>query len=311
MRAKNTSVLFFVLCFQAAISQLSAQAFTQIYRPLGISNQLFFSKVAPAPNNGYYVAGEFGSDQRITVARLDAQGKPVWVKVPDDDRSVYDLAVLKDGSVLVFNNNGSYHEYFDASVLHLGADGSFISENIWGDPGNIDRLGSVVRLASGEYLASGTVGLEDGAAEVLLLVKFSETGKVLWSKTWDQGGFGGYSKPIEIPGGGFYTVAHRLDDEPKAALCRFDSAGVFMWAKTYDFGEEIWLNAGLRLPDGTLVRFQVGQRPDFGQTQRRGESRVDKSTFRPQCLQCQQYKPLRPPDHCVGRRDQQPIPSGG
>jgi hypothetical protein len=262
-------VLLLCLLLQhgAFLGHLSAQAFTQVYRPLGISNELYFLRVEPAPGGGFFAAGEFGTDRRIVVARMDAQGKPVWVKIPGDLREVSNLAALKDGGLLVFNNNGSYHEYFDASVLRLGADGSFIEENIWGSADLVDRLGNVARLSSGAVLASGTIGIEDGLEDHLFLTKFSENGKLLWAKTWSHGNFGSFSAPIELPGGGFYTTAQRVGGDVTAALCRFDADGNFLWGKTYDFEKEILFGPSVIYPDGSLLfsAFSLDE-PELGGT---------------------------------------------
>jgi hypothetical protein len=248
LRMKTKALLTYLLCCCMAPASLSAQAFTQIYRPLGISNELVFYRIAPAPDGGFFVAGQLETVSQIVVARLDAQGKPTWIKVPADQRSIYDLIALKDGSLLVFNNNGA-----DASVLHLDPDGNFIDETTWGAPETVETLGGVVRLASGEILASGASVPNEEEEGHLFFVKFSEKGKVIWEKTIKHG-FGSFFNIMEIPGGGgFYLAAQRFGPGPTAALCRLDAAGSFLWGKTYNFGlGEILVDHAVLHPDGNI-----------------------------------------------------------
>jgi hypothetical protein len=75
---KTKALLTCLFCCCMAPASLSAQAFTQIYRPLGLSNELAFYRIAPALDGGFFVAGQLETVSQIVVARLDAQGKPFW-----------------------------------------------------------------------------------------------------------------------------------------------------------------------------------------------------------------------------------------
>jgi hypothetical protein len=250
--------IFLVLLFYDLIAPigLSAQAFTQIYRPLGESSELYFGKITPTSDDGFFAAGDFADILKVLIARLDAKGKPVWVKIPEGQRALTDIIALKDGSLLVFNNNRSYQGGVDASVLHLGSDGRFVDEIIWGTTETADILGRAVRLASGEVLATGTTTSKQGEKGHMFLVKFSEQGKVLWSKTMSLAlGFGSFSNLTEASDGGFYATAQRLGPT-STTLWRFDADGNLLWGKSYDFGlnpGNIWLNHGLRYADGALL----------------------------------------------------------
>jgi hypothetical protein len=246
MNTKAFCSLFLILWCWAVPADLPAQqqAFTRAYYP-EVPNILYLYKIKPAPNGGFFAAGDLQPGQKIVVARFDAQGNLLWAKTPGDQRSISNLMPLKDGGVLVFNNNRSLNNYFDASVLHLGPDGSFIDETVWGKEESIDRLYGATRLASGEILAIGTSS-EDGTG--IFMMKFSDKGAVIWSKNWETGGLGTFSAPIEAADGGFYTTNG-------SALCRFDTAGNFLWGKSYDFGTEDGpsFGSGIVYPDGSLL----------------------------------------------------------
>jgi hypothetical protein len=231
---------------------LKSQGFTRIYRPLGISNELPFFRIEPAPNGGFYTVGRFVTSPQIVISRFDAQGKPLWSKIPADQREVSNIIALKNGRLLAFNTNRG--QASSGSVLLFDTEGNVVEETLWGTAGASGALWNAIQLASGEVLALGSSISKDGEEDQLFIVKFSETGKIVWKKTWEQGGYARFSHLIEIPSGGFYITGDRFGNGVTALLCRFDANGVFQWAKTYDFGGgSANIQTTLLYPDGSLL----------------------------------------------------------
>ncbi|GAB4497043.1 MAG: hypothetical protein OHK0019_29910 [Saprospiraceae bacterium] len=238
----NTAFLLLVALLLAPFS-LQAQAYTRVYRSELGTKEMAFSDLSLAPDGSWFAAGQGVGNFQMSVAKFDKSGDLLWAKISDNRHSVSSIVALQNGGVMVFGNNQDFQSYFDASAMLLDAEGNFISETIWGQPGDIDGWTEAKRFANGEVLAMGTTLMEDLFIDQLLLAKFSDTGDFLWEKSF----IGGFANIIEIPdNGGFYLAG--------ANLARFDADGEPLWGKTYDFGgEDIGIYKGVRCPDGSLI----------------------------------------------------------
>ncbi len=244
----------------------SAQTFTKVYAPdnsLAQFENIAFSSLTPAPGGGIYIAGDArsSSDQTIFISRCDQDGAVVWSKQPEESRNARALVALNDGSVLVFNNNIGFQDYFDASVLHLGSDGSFIEETIWGEANDQDDWYDAKKMDNGEVIAIGMSRANTALSGRLLLVKFDANGQVLWEKLFNNSPLSffsimGFREVIPLPSGEFYVLGQSFDFSTGQALGllgKFSADGSFQWMKSYQYGTDgSYFQSGQVLSNGDL-----------------------------------------------------------
>lgn len=235
------------------LSFLKAQDFTRVYRA-DVSNKEFaFYDLDAVPGGGWYASGQGVGNFQLSIARFDANGSVLWAKISEERRGVSSIVALQNGGVMIFGNNQDFQSYFDASALHLNADGDVVNETVWGQPNDIDGWSAAKRFANGEVLAIGVTLTEELFVDQLLMAKFSATGGFLWEKSFE----GAFADIIEIPdNGGFYLTG--------ANLARFDADGEPVWGKSYDFaGEDVGIFKGIRCPDGSLLFAGWDRRVNF------------------------------------------------
>ncbi len=232
----------------------AAQSFTKVYS--AGNNSLQFTHIEPNPGGGWYAAGYARNSTEIAsfVSKFDAFGTLLWSKKPAESRDPRALVRLNDGSLLFFNNNGGFQGYFDASMLHMGADGSFISETIWGKPDDQDDWFDAKKMSDGTVVAIGMTRESSSFSERILLAKFSATGQILWEKTLDGGLFSRFSSILPLPSGDFYAIGQSFGFGGTLSLLgKFSVNGDLDWIKSYQYGtDESYFLAGQTLSDGSL-----------------------------------------------------------
>ncbi len=244
----------------------SAQTFTKVYAPdnsLAQFENIAFTSLTPAPGGGIYACGDArsSSDQTALISRLDQDGMVVWSKQPEKSRNSRTLVALNDGSVLFFNNNIGFQDYFDASVMHLGSDGSFIEETIWGKQADQDDWYDAKKLDNGEVLAIGMSRISTALSGRLLVVKFDANGQVFWEKLFDIGlpgnfGIANFREVVPLSSGEFYVMGQSFDFSTGQAvglLGKFSADGSFQWMKSYQYGTDgSYFQSGQVLSNGDL-----------------------------------------------------------
>jgi gliding motility-associated-like protein len=239
------------------------QSFTKVY-DAGV-DMLQFTDLSPATNGGWYAAGltRDSAEMGACVSKFDANGDLLWSKIPAESRDARALVTLNDGSLLFFNNNSGFQGYFDASMLHIGADGSFISETIWGKPDDQDDWFDAKKMSDGTVVAIGMTRGSSSFSERVLLAKFSATGQVVWEKTFDGGLFARFSELLALPSGGFYAIGQNFSNGTiLSMLGKFSPNGDLEWVKSYDYSPDNTYFSGIQaLSDGSLfiVAYQTAQ----------------------------------------------------
>lgn len=240
----------------------SAQRFTKVYAPdnsLAQFENMFFYNITPASDGGMYTGGYARSDSNEIagfVTRFDQDGTVLWSKRPEESRDARAIVELNDGSVLFFNNNVGFQGYFDASVLHLGGDGSFIEETIWGKPDDQDDWFDAKKLDNGEVLAIGMSRPSSSIAERLLIVKFGTNGQVIWEKIFSGGFIERFSEVLPLPSGEFYVLGQSFSfatGQAISLLGKFSADGTLQWMKSYQYGTDgSYFQSGQVLSNGNV-----------------------------------------------------------
>ncbi|MEI6411113.1 MAG: hypothetical protein WCR52_17125, partial [Bacteroidota bacterium] len=246
---------FLIIGALFVVSNSTAQTFTKVYT--AGSYQLSYNSIVPINGNGWYAAGgaRTGTENAAFISKFDNSGNPLWSLKPEENRDARALVTLNDGSVLFFNNNSGFQGYFDASVLHLGADGSFISETIWGKPNDQDDWYDAKKMPNGEVMAVGMSRESSGFSERLFLTKFSSTGQVLWEKIYDGGLFARFNEILPLPSGDFYVIGQSFNTGIAVSLLgKFSGNGDVQWVKSYDYGmKNSYFLTGQPLANGSIL----------------------------------------------------------
>ncbi|MCB0554576.1 MAG: gliding motility-associated C-terminal domain-containing protein [Phaeodactylibacter sp.] len=232
---------------------ISAQATFGKWFSAPSGNNIRFAAIAPTPDGGWLAAGQEQEPGFAFFSRFQPDGSLSWSRQVSQSRLVRDLLGFPDGTFLVLNNNQSFNDYFDASMLHLAADGSVLGEKVWGTPEGQDEWYAGTVLASGDALCVGiqrdysVFPLFDG----LSLAKVSPDFNVLWSRTWKAPGLMSPTGVAAVAGGFFVAAELSENFDPSLALLRFDDDGNLLWARSFDWNGGLQGAAGVvGLPDG-------------------------------------------------------------
>jgi len=255
--------LLFTFCSVCCVFHTQGQSFINTYN-FG-SDFSGFARLSEAPGNSIYAAGWFrdANTQGTVLTRLDATGNPIWAISPAEAREPRALVTLNDGSVLFFNSNLEFQDYFDASVLHVDANGVLKQELLWGLEGDQDDWFAAARFDNGEVIASGISRAEQSFSQRAFFVRFSATGVPIWERTYDFDNIGSFTRIVPLSDGSFYAAGNFFANAKRLnVLAKFNADGVIDWVKTYDYGaNELFWSGLIRLNDGTLG---VSAIPAFG-----------------------------------------------
>jgi gliding motility-associated-like protein len=233
--------------------QCEGQTFTKVFS--NSDSLIGMSGVTPINSGGWYASG-FKRDYKgifSFLTKFDVDGNLLWSKIPDETRDPRALVALNDGTALFFNNNSGFQGYFDASVLHIDTDGSFISETIWGKLNDQDDWFDAKKMDNGEVIAIGISRESSAFEERTLLVKFSATGQIVWEKTYKGALIGRFTDILPLPSGDFYAIGQNNTLGTNIGMLgKFKANGDVEWVKTYDYAPRAsYFLAGLTLPDGS------------------------------------------------------------
>lgn len=185
-----------------------------------------------------------GSDDAF-IAKLDAQGKPLWARAlgGSDSDAAHDLAVDTDGSIHVTGSFMSDLPVDDKTTLHskgnedvflleLGPDGDVVRGQAFGhryrDFGQrvaVDGAGNVILLAEfmDEVAFGGPVLVSEGNRD-LAVVKLTSTGGHLWSRRFGSP-FNEYGLGLTVDPAGNIALTGSFDNEIDFGGGKLVSAG--------------------------------------------------------------------------------------
>ncbi|MFN7326011.1 MAG: gliding motility-associated C-terminal domain-containing protein [Chitinophagales bacterium] len=226
---------FLVIVFLVNQVWMQAQPFTKVFtRGNDLLNYLVLEEY---PDNGWIAAGSTRTGNSISalISRFDALGNIIWTKSTGYRRDPRAIVTLGNGDLLFFNNNVDINQYFDASVLHLGSDGSFKNEVVWGAPEDQDDWFDARKTQDGGAIAVGMSRLSSDIIQRILVVRFAASGQVVWEKMYDVPELLVFNKVVPIPTGGFFLLGDTYDFADRGVLIvRCDENGDILWSKEYD-----------------------------------------------------------------------------
>ncbi len=195
--ARRFSLL--LLCCAAALSAVPLPA--DCYGTAGYERA---RAIAPAPDNGWYLAGTSvagsSSDTNLLVIRVDSLGNPLWARTnlaraSGEGADVVASAVTDaDGGVVLAGWTSSYGAFrppaypqnSDILLCKLDPAGNLVWGRTFGRSGN-DRAWSVARTTTSPgFIIAGST--DSGPNQQIIVIKTDPLGNRLWQRRYTFGG---------------------------------------------------------------------------------------------------------------------------
>ena len=229
-------------------------------------NATIASGAAVGPDGHIYVSAHFGGvntgDPAHLESRLlkfDSSGNLIWARawggigepgVPGFDQS-HGVATSADGVFMVGETNNFFAN--DAYLVKFDFDGNLLWQRDWGVDGvqapftGLTVAFGVTTDAEGNAYFTGNTS-DSGHSKNIVLVKFSGTGDLLWSKVGGPGFGTGRDVAVSPDGAAVFVSGNILADDPDffggfAFIAEFTSAGKAKKANTWGSSPEFSASA--------------------------------------------------------------------
>jgi gliding motility-associated-like protein len=245
-------LILYCLCSLPPIWLAAQASFGKWFAPPSGTN-IAFTAVVPTSDGGWLAAGEERGAGAAFFTRFQSDGSIAWSRQATQIRQLRDVLAFPDGTFLALNNNRSFNEYFDASMLYLSADGAVLADKVWGTPGGQDEWYAGMVMASGDAICVGIQREYDNLPFIqgLSLARVSPGFELSWSRTWQAPGL--YT-PTDVAEAvdGFFVAGELLEDfQSKLTLLRFDGDGNLLLTRTFELDGGLQGSTGVvGLPDG-------------------------------------------------------------
>jgi hypothetical protein len=194
-------------------------------------------------DGGYLIASDFNDNVNSSfdyfLTKIDGNGITQWSKNfynPNYRASELGTKQTIDGgfiSVGAYESSGGQGQK-EILIIKTDALGTLLWSETIGGTGD-DAGYSIIQLASGEYVISGTTTSSGAGMKDIFLLKINAFGNMIWSKT-----FGGiaddYANTIEATSDGGYIIGGSTESFGNGSdilLIKTDATGNILWSKTY------------------------------------------------------------------------------
>ncbi|HEY5998950.1 MAG TPA: hypothetical protein VI078_06545 [bacterium] len=222
--------------------------------------------VAAAADGSVYVTGEtfVGEGQADLVLRkYSANGTLLWADVYDGPDGLWDtgrsVAVAADGCVYVAGYSSVPGQDVDVLLRKYSAAGEALWTRTYNDPENRGDQGEAVAVGrDGSVYVAGTTSV--GGLGALLLLKYSPSGTLLWSRTYRRTvnfvSSSTFGTAVTVDKFGAVYVAGYTGTSPGYLLLRkYSPAGTPLWTRALNSAAK-WGDSGFGVaagPDGICV----------------------------------------------------------
>lgn len=211
-------------------------------------------------DKGFILSGSSYVDatklQQFYLVRTNSNGDEIWSRTfganAADDKA-YTVQPLANGDFLVAGSTQDVStSNTDAVLYYLDTNGNIQWSVPFGGAG-IQEFKQVIVVSDGYVcVGSSVVGKNSKGQDNrdALLVKFSKTGQILWSKTYGTEAYEDAQSIIQLASGHFVFCGKDTSD---AIVTRTDKDGVLQWTKKFGNENEDEANAILQSKDGNII----------------------------------------------------------
>ncbi|MBI2930264.1 MAG: hypothetical protein HYY16_01315 [Planctomycetes bacterium] len=234
----------------------------------------FGEAVQPTPDGGCVVVAyvdSFGAgDQNVWVAKIAANGTPVWQKTYGGFTvdTAYDVSIAPDGSIFLACLTASFSAgSYDAWLIKLAADGNSIlwEKSLGGS--SMDGIYSVRALSDGGCVAAGITLTFGAGLRDAWLMRLDSAGQVVWQKTYGATGNDSASC-VRATGDGGFLVGGRTSSFGAggydAWVLKLDGNGAISWQKAFGIASDDYVYSLQPTTDGGGIVAGTTQTPAGG-----------------------------------------------
>ena len=212
-------------------------------------------------NTRTYGVNTPSANQDALIIKYDSSGSISWSKSwgGPSEEVANSIIQTSDGGYAITGYTYSYGSNGDMFVVKYDQTGTIVWNNIWdSSTSDYDEGRHIIETDDGSFVVAG---LSYAASEDALLVKYNSSGSLLWSNTWDGGGFNGDSafSVIETSDGS-YAVAGV--SEYNVLTLKFSSAGALLWTRTLGDWNDDYGYSIIETDDGGYVT--AGRSASYG-----------------------------------------------
>ena len=217
---------------------------TQVYQlqwnvTWGNENDTYITGMAADSNNYIYICGYTkntpGGIEDIFLRKFDTNGNLIWNKIwhnPQMDYS-YDIIIDKNDNIYICGTSYiNLTNLYDGIIIKYNTNGQNLMNITWGGA-NSQYVTSMDIDDNGNIYATG---YDSGGSNNMIFVrKMTNTGSLLWEKTWDMAG-NDISHFIKIVGNSVYVLAQTDSigaGNIDALLLKYDTDGYLIWNTTW------------------------------------------------------------------------------
>ena len=159
-------------------------------RTFNSSDGIYFNEgwsVEPTSDGGFIIAGAASGYVGLLI-KTDSNGQKEWHQVYNNSTSLHSASQTSDGGFIAtgyYECDTSAACYPDIFLVKTNSNGAIEWEQLFGNEENNDWGRSVIETQDGNYVLTGTWN-DDGWNSKALLRKYSNTGSLIWSKTFSS-----------------------------------------------------------------------------------------------------------------------------
>ncbi|MCH8076856.1 MAG: hypothetical protein IIC64_13665 [SAR324 cluster bacterium] len=247
----------------AWVIRLDAQGGKMWERTFGGPHNDSATVARPIPRGGFYVVGNTRSrgagKTDGMVVRLDDQGRTLWEYLfgrSGNDHMLSAANAPRGGLVVAGRTNSTRDGKNDAWIIRLDGTGKVLWERVIGVSGRDDLANFIAAVPGGGFIFIGYKETAGNQTDVWV-VRLSNTGRIVWSRSYDYGGKTDRGKSIQPTlTGGFIVAADTLIGSGQnfdAWIFTLDRNGRMGWNEKFGAKKMELLTYAAPTPDGGFV----------------------------------------------------------
>ena len=210
-------------------------------------------------DNGFILAGSSvisgTGDKQFYLVKVNEKGEEIWSRTyggPESDIAFSVKATQSGGFLLAGSSQNTVNNNTDAVLLYTDENGAELWRTSFGGAGT-QEFKRVIEVSDGFVCAGSTVVGKNSKGQDnrdALIVKYSRSGQLLWSKTYGSESYEDAQGLIELSSGGFVLCGKDTSD---IVVTRTNFEGDLIWTKKFGENYEDEAFALVQTRDNNLV----------------------------------------------------------